>query len=358
MTDKIIVTEYELFCGMDVDKRSIVAAFLDWEGGMKRIRLPYSTEALLAFTRKKYNDKAIAFVYEAGPTGFGLRDDLLAANCRCLVAAPSMVPKAAGQRVKTNRLDAVRLAINLRGGQINGIHVPDMVYRDLRHLVQCRDTGVKETGRRQRRIKSLLLQEGLEFPGKGWGKQTRRKLREMVCRPVVSYKLNGILNSLERTREEAQEATLQLRLFYEKEEELSRSIEYLTSVPGVGYITAAHFLARVGNWRQLGSVKETCGFLGLGTTEDSTGERISRGSITGMGDRRLRGKLIQCAWRAIRDDEELRIFYLRIYQSNPKQLASKKAIVAVARKIAARMHAVLKEQRPYRVLDCKAVITN
>lgn len=359
MTDRIIVTEYDVFCGMDVDKKSIVAAFLNWQGGLKKIRLPYCSKALVAYVRRKLDDKErIVFVYEAGPTGFGLRDDLEAAKYRCLVAAPSMVPKAPGERVKTNRLDAVRLATNLRGGQIEGIQVPDMLYRDLRHLVQWRDACVKETGRRQRRIKSLLLLEGLEFPGERWDKQTGSKLQEMECRPVVSYKLKRLLNSLKNTQEEGHNATLQLRLFYEKDEELSRNIEYLTSVSGVGFITATHFLARVGDWRQLGSVKETCGFMGLGTTEDSTGDRVSHGSITGVGDRRLRAKLIQCAWRAIRDDEDLRQFYLRIYLNNPKQFASKKAIVAVARKIVSRMHAVLKGQRPYVAEGYSRVITN
>src|SRR5438132_12412999 len=84
----------------------------------------------------------VAFAYEAGPTGYGLYDGLVAQEFRCLIASPSMIPKAPGQRVKTNRLDSVGLTENLRGGQLKGIHVPSPLYRELRHLTQLRDTFV------------------------------------------------------------------------------------------------------------------------------------------------------------------------------------------------------------------------
>lgn len=98
----------------------------------------------------------MAFVYEAGPTGFGLYDELVAGGYPCLVVAPPMVPTAPGARVKTNRLDAPKLSENLRGGQLRSIHVPAPKYRELRHLGQLRDTHVGQLTATKCRIKALL----------------------------------------------------------------------------------------------------------------------------------------------------------------------------------------------------------
>jgi transposase len=141
------------------------------------MRMPYSVDHLVNHVRKNYGDKKVAFAYEAGPTGYGLYDGLVAQQYPCLIASPSMIPKAPGQRVKTNRLDSLGLAENLRGGQLKSIHVPTTLYRELRHLTQLRDALVSEVVAMKQRIKSLLLMEGLEFPrlppaasGRFWSK--------------------------------------------------------------------------------------------------------------------------------------------------------------------------------------------
>src|SRR5262249_59831219 len=104
------------------------------------------------------------FAYEAGPTGYALYDGLEAQAYPCLIASPSMIPKAPGQRVKTNRLDSRGISENLRGGQLKGIHVPTPLYRELRHLTQLRHTLVSELVSMKQRLKSLYLIARLEFP--------------------------------------------------------------------------------------------------------------------------------------------------------------------------------------------------
>jgi transposase len=108
-------------------------------------------------------------------------------------------------------------------------------------------------------------------------------------------------------------------------------------------------LARIGDWRELHTVRQVAGFLGVVPTEHSTGETIARGSITHTGDGRLRSKLIQAAWSAIRQDGELREFYRAVCQTHPRDRAARVAIVAVARKLTTRISAVLMHQRPYEV---------
>src|SRR5213594_1080909 len=131
-----IPRDYDVVAGLDVDKRSISVTFTDHQGLLKSLRMPYSVEHLVNHVRKHFGDQKVAFAYEAGPTGYGLYDGLVAKAYPCLIASPSMLPKSPGQRVKTNRLDSRGLSENLRGGQLRSIHVPCALYRELRHLTQ------------------------------------------------------------------------------------------------------------------------------------------------------------------------------------------------------------------------------
>ena len=119
MRDKTFIpTDYDVFAGLDVDKRSISVTFTNHQGFIRSLRMPYNVEHLLNYVRKHFTEQKVAFAYEAGPTGYGLYDGLEAQAYPCLIASPSMIPKAPGQRVKTNRLDSRGLSENLRGGQL------------------------------------------------------------------------------------------------------------------------------------------------------------------------------------------------------------------------------------------------
>lgn len=348
-----IPMEYDIFAGLDVDKRRIAATFTDHHGGMRSVGMPYKVDHLVNYVRKHFPDKRVAFAYEAGPTGYGLHDGLAAHAYRCVIASPAMIPQAPGQRVKTNRLDSRKLAESLRGGQLKPIHVPSGPYRELRHLTQLRDTFVSELVGMKQRIKSLLLLEGIEFPpapaGSQWSRIVKQQLRRLSCAPTVRFKLDQLLDSVEFTEQQAVKTTREMRRFCQTEPELARCLTYLRSISGIGWIVGTQVLARIGDWRELKNVRQLAGFLGLVPTEHSTGEKTVRGSITHSGDPRLRSKLIQAAWSAIRHDGELREFYRAVCLSHPRHLAARIAIVAVARKLSVRIAVVLMQQRPYEV---------
>ena len=181
--ETFVASDYDVFAGLDVDKRSISVTFTGHQGFIRSLRMPYSAEHLLNYVHKHFPSQKVAFVYEAGPTGYGLHDGIVAQAYRCLIAAPSMIPRAPGQRVKTNRLDSRGLSEHLRGGQLRSIHVPSMSYRELRHLTQLRDTFVQEAAAMKQRVKSLLLLEGIEFPpapaGSEWSLIVKAKLRAL-----------------------------------------------------------------------------------------------------------------------------------------------------------------------------------
>ena len=350
-----IPRDYDVFSGLDVDKRSISVTFTDHDRFLKSLRMPYSAEHLLNHVRKHFPNKKVAFVYEAGPTGYGLYDGIVAQGYPCLIAAPSMIPKAPGQRVKTNRLDSRSLSENLRGGQLKSIHVPSLLYRELRHLTQLRDVLVSELAGMKQRIKSLLLFEGIEFPpapaGSQWSFLVKDKLRKLACSGTVRFKLDQLLDSLEFNEKQVLKAIREIRRFCQNDPELSQCMQYLMTLPGIGWITASQLLARIGDWRELNNIRQLGGFLGLVPTEHSTGERTDRGSITRTGDERLRSKLIQASWSAIRQDGELREFFRTVYRKHPREVASRVAIVAVARKLSVRVAVVWMKQRPYEVRE-------
>jgi transposase len=348
-----IPREYEIVAGLDVDQRSIAVTFTDHHGGSRSVGMPYKVEHLVNYVRKHFPDKKVAFADEAGPTGDGLYDGLEAPAYRCVIAAPAMIPQAPGPRVKTNRLDSRKLAESLRGGQLKPLQVPSGPYRELRHLPQLRDTFVSELVGMKQRLKSLRLGEGLEFPsapaGSPWSGRVKPQLRQLSCPPTVRCKRDQLLDSVECTEKQGVKTTRAIRRVCQTDPELAQWLTYLMSIRGIGGIVGTQLLARIGDWRELKNGRQLAGFLGWVPTEPSTGENTGRGSITHSGDPRLRRKLLQAAWSAIRQEGELREFYRAVCHTHPRHLAARVAIVAVARTLSVRIAVGLRKQRPYEV---------
>jgi transposase len=350
--------DFDLFCGMDVDKRSISLTIVSHDGLVKSLKIPYNPVNLIHYVRRHFPEKRIAFVYEAGPTGFGLYDDLVSRGNVCIVVAPTHISRSPADRVKTNRIDSRKLAERLRGGDITGIHVPSRLYRDLRHLVHLRESIVRHQQAMKLRMKMLLLFEGLSFPGltakERWSPFALNRLACMEVRSEIRFKLDQYLLAHKFGSEQLKVVNKRLLQFCSDNPDLRHSTELLCTIPGIGAIVSIYLLARIGDWRYLNHSREIANLLGMVPVEDSTGDQIRRGSISKMGDAITRNKLIETAWVSIRKDPELMEFYERIKARNPAPVAARKAIVAVARKLTTRIYAVLKYQRPYIVKEVLA----
>lgn len=340
--------DFDLFFGLDVDKKSITISVYSQEGFVKSFHTPYGSQHVIACIEKKFIDKRVILAYEAGPTGFGLYDDLLKAGYRCLVIAPHRI---SSERVKTNRLDSRRIAEDLRGGRLRTIHVPSEAFRYLRHLTHLRETFIYQIRACKLRIKAMLLLEGLPYPPappRGqWSRQVILMLSQLPCPRPIRFKLDQLLAVLQSSNERMKEITAEITSFCKREPELSDYLTLLQTVPGIGPVVSSYFLARVGDPSLIENSRQLASFLGLVPTENSTGDRVRRGSITHLGNPILRSKLIETAWTAVRDDLELRGFYERIKMRHPAHLGPRKAIVAVARKLSVRIFVVLKNKRPY-----------
>ncbi len=162
----------------------------------------------------------------------------------------------------------------------------------------------------------------------------------------MRFKLDQLLASLEFAEKPGVKTTKEIRRFWQTDPQLSQCLKYVRTVSGIGWSVASQLLARIGDWRELNNVRQLAGFLGLVPTEHSTGESTERGSITHTGDGRLRSKLLQAAWSALRQDGELREFFRSVASTHPRHLAARVAIVAVARKLRVRISVVLMHQRP------------
>jgi len=344
---------YDLFVALDVDKNSYAVTVNDAHNIERSKKMPANPESFYNYIQKTYPDKRALFAYEAGPTGYGLHDYLASKEQRCLVISPNAIPKASNDKVKTNRLDSKRLSELVKAGVVDSIRVPDESFRDLRHLVNTRQDYVKKQIAAKQRIESLLLFQGLHNcvgEHKRWSRHHLKILEELSCSPAVRERLNALLDDLNYARTKLLYFHKVIKEFCAGHPHIQKNIDYIRSIPGIGFVTSTYVLSRIGDPSHLKNVRELGAFAGVVPTEHSTGETIHKGHITHMGNETMRHLLVEAAWIAIRKDPELGFFYNRIKNRHPHSGGAQIAIVAVARKLTHRIHKVLKEQRMYVVL--------
>ena len=343
--------DYDVFVGIDVDKKSFAVTFKDRLEMNYSKQMPAEPEHLHNYIRKHFAGRQALCVYEAGPTGYHLYDYMNQKNQACVVTSPITIKKAPNEKVKTNRLDSVKLAQELRAGALKLVRVPEGAYRELRQLVKSREDYVTARKIAKQRIKALLLYNHLEAElkdtGTSWTGQYISSLKTLECGQGAKIRLNMLVSDLEYARRQMLGILRSLRGFFKEHLELDRYRGYLQSIPGIGFVIAATILARVGEPANLGNPRELGGFLGLVPKESSTGEHVVRGSITHMGNSVLRSLMVEAAWVAIRQDKELEQFYHRVRVRHHPAIGARKAIVAVARKLTHRIYCVLKERRDY-----------
>ena len=351
MTPNYSPRDYNIFIGIDVDKSKFSITVKD--GHLKSISktMPADPQTLYNYIHNQYADQKVICAYEAGPTGFELYDYFTEHRQKCFVTSPITIPRARNQKVKNNRIDSNTLSHYLRSGELKAVRVPEGAYRELRHLIRSREQYADDRKKAKQRIKGLLLYTALhktiKEPEQNWSSRYIQELKELSCTAAVRQRLDMLLGDLDYARRQTSLILRRLRTFCKEQGEIQNYLNYLQSIPGIGFITAATVLANIGDPQNLKNVREIAGFLGLTPREHSTGETISRGSITHLGNQVMRTLLIEAAWVAIRHDQQLEQFYHRIKAKHHPEFAARKAIVAVARKLTQIIYCVLKEQRNY-----------
>jgi len=241
--------------------------------------------------------KRLVFCYEAGPTGYGLYRLLKELGYECLVAAPSLIAKKPGDRVKNNRRDALSLVRQLRAGELTGVWVPDEHHEAMRDLSRARDAAVADLRRKRQQVSAFCLRLGRVYKGETkWGRAhlnwlMSQKLPHAEQRIAFEEMLLGVRQAKERI--ERLEAALRASL---PDWSLGHVVPALMAMRGIDAISATTLLCEIGDLSRFPTPRALMAFLGLVPSEDSTGDRIRRGPITKTGNWRARRTLVECSW--------------------------------------------------------------
>lgn len=287
--------------GIDVSKDKLAVAIAG--GGVRDEVLslgtfenaPASVDRLLKKLSRR--GSPVSVCYEAGPTGYGLYRQVRAFGFECCVVAPSLIPVRAGERVKTDRLDAIRLARLLRAGELTPIWVPDETHEAMRDLVRARESAAEDQRHKRQLVSAFMLRHGrIYHRTKPWTMRYRRWLqRQSFAHPAHQFALQEMLQAERNATERHDRLTGHIEALV-PEWDLAPAVNALQALRGVAMISAVTFMAEIGDVRRFETPVKLMAYLGLVPSEYSTGKTTKRGGITRAGNSRVRHKLIEGAW--------------------------------------------------------------
>jgi len=280
--------------GLDVRARWVVAGVLDsGSGELRSLRVPPRSTETVAWLGQLPAPVRVAS--EGGPSGSGLARACAAAGIACTVAAPSKIPRAPADKVKTVRRDAERLARLLRLGELVAVRVPEPHEEAARDLVRAREDARGELMRARHRLSKLLLRHGLVYDASAWTLAHDAWLRRQRFdnRPLAlafdeSYA--AVLQAKTR-RDALDQAIVELAA----EPPFADIVARLCCLRGVSTLTALGLTVELGDWTRF-RPQSIGPFLGLTPSEDSTGDRRRLGAITKTGNTHARRLLVEAAW--------------------------------------------------------------
>jgi len=294
-----------LYVGMDVHKDSIAVAYVAQDHQAEVVSLgnigtrPCDIDHLIRRLQSK--SPHLVFVYEAGPCGSWLYRDLTQKGHVCWVVAPSLIPKKPGDRVKTNRRDAIKLARLMRSGDLTPVYVPKVEDEAIRDLCRAREDAIRDLKTAKFRLKAFLLRQDIRYTGRAtWGPAHLRWLSEVGCptpaQPIVFQEYVRAVTEhtarLQRLEQELHEHVHTWRL--------QPVVEALQGLRGVQFTVAVTLVAELGDLTRFDNPRQLMSDLGLIPSEYSSGDRRRQGGITKAGNTHARRVLIEGAW-AYRD---------------------------------------------------------
>jgi transposase len=290
------------FLGLDVHAETIAVAIAEPDGEVRSLgTIANREDSIRKFIRRLGPPEQLRACYEAGPTGFVLYWQLTQMGVECAVVAPSLVPKKPGDRVKTDRRDALKLARSHRSGDLTAVWVPDEDSEALRDLVRQREAAKQDQLRARHRLTKFLLRTGRRpLPGlKPWTEGYMRWLAQVrFTQPAQEFTLRDCMNEFEHMSARVrrlEEAILEVvKLAPQPMQELIRGLQALR---GVAHISAVTIAAELGNISsRFESARKLMGYCGVFPSEDSSGKRIRKGGITKAGNAHLRRIVVESAW--------------------------------------------------------------
>lgn len=289
------------FVGLDVHAETIAVAVAEPEGEVRALGvIPNRPDSIRRLVKKLGPTEQLRVCYEAGPTGYVVYWQLTALGVPCEVVAPTLVPVKAGDRVKTDRRDALKLARSYRAGDLTAVWVPDAAHEALRDLVRAREAAKRDQHRARQRLGKFLLRHGRRPPTAmtRWTQQHLAWVRTVqfeyaaqeATRLDYLHEVEHMADRvarLERTIDEAvKTAPARMRAV----------IDALQALRGIALVSAVTIVTEVGVLSRFARPRQLMGYSGAVASEDSSGERIRRGAITKTGNAHLRRIVVEAAW--------------------------------------------------------------
>jgi len=292
-----------IYVGLDVHLRQITPAVIAADGSERVLgQIPNQPKAIRRLMDRLSPDRSrLQVVYEAGPTGFVIARQLEGLGVACTVAAPGQLAQRPGDRVKTDRKDARKLARALRNDEVSAVAVPSPELEALRSLSRLREEAMHERHRCRQQLLKLLHRLGVtEAAGmRRWGTRYAAWLDALaLAEPVDQLVLTELLAELQHRGERLDRITAQLLAAADGPE--AALITRLQGLHGIGPLTAIGLVAELGDLRRFAHPRKLMAFAGLVPSEHSTGERIQRGGITRTGNAHVRWLVTEAAWHYAR----------------------------------------------------------
>lgn len=289
------------YVGLDVSKQSINVAIHRPDGTLDEDRVANTLEAVRALVRRWTEPATFRVCYEAGPTGYILYRWLTGLGIRCTVIAPSLTPRRPGERIKTDRRDARKLAGLFRADELTAVRVPTEAEEAARDLLRARDDAREDRNRARQRLGHFLLRHGRVYAdGTAWTGRHRAWLaRQHFEDPTFQGTLDHYRTSVDlRTTELARLDGAIVAVA--ASEPFRDPVAALFSLRGISTLSGLTLVAEIGDFRRFRRAGELMAFVGLVPSERSSGNRRRQGSITKTGNRFVRRILVEAAWNAAR----------------------------------------------------------
>jgi transposase len=288
------------YVGMDVHKETISVAFAD--GGRRgEVRehgqISNAPAALTRLLSKLARPGVVLrFCYEAGPCGYGIQRQLAAAGHDCVVVAPSLIPRKPGDRIKTDRRDAINLAKLHRAGELTAVWIPDLAHEAIRDLVRARLAAVRSLRQARQQLSGFLLRQGFHYNRPAWTLMHRRWLAglrfEQRAHHIV---LEDSIATIEAATARRDRLTEQIEVML-ADWSLAPVVHALQALRGMALVTAATVIAELGDITRFANPRQLMAYLGLVPSEHSSGGTRRQGGVTKAGNGTARRMLIEAAW--------------------------------------------------------------
>jgi transposase len=349
-SNKLDFKETKVYAGIDTHKNSWKVTILVDNIFHKTFVQNPQPEVLHAYLLKNFPGAEYHSAYEASYCGFWIHDQFIKLGVKSIVVNPADVPTTDKERKqKEDKRDSRKLAMSLKSGELKGIYIPSRKGQEDRTLVRLRSTLVKDLTRLKNRVKSILYFYGIEIPeihrsgSKIWSKKFLTWLKAIELTQISGKtSLELMIEQGEQTRQRVYQATVAIRTL-SKTEPYKQLVELLTSVPGLGPLSAMILLTEIEDINRFSSEDQFNSFIGLIPMTDSSGDKDKVGNITQRKNAILRSIIVECAWVAIRKDPAL----LKSYQQLCKRMKPNRAIIRIAKKLSNRIRHVLISNKKY-----------